>query len=312
MMPSKTGVELGIRAPSTAIKKAATIADTNMLDCYFVPETHPMFIGVDAFEVLEAIANKVRNLTLGTGIVNVYSRDKKTMLQLASKIYRKSGGRFVLGLGTSAPIIIENMYKMKFEKPLFRISGYTDYIKNQHNVPVYWAVVGDKITKLAAEHADGVIFFLRPESEIKRSIKIIRNTLATVGRSYDQFDIVSIRPTYIEDHKNSEHIIRMTIANYVGANEFYSKPLEKIGYKKEVLAIRQNFAKHGLAEAARHVSNKMVRELATFGNAKECAEQIRQHADRTGIKTVVAGFDLPETGYNADFFLKLQKLAGRL
>jgi alkanesulfonate monooxygenase SsuD/methylene tetrahydromethanopterin reductase-like flavin-dependent oxidoreductase (luciferase family) len=311
-MPTKRGVELGIRAPLNAIKKAAMISDANLLDCYFVPETHPMFTGVDAFEALNSVVDKVENMTLGTGIVNVYSRSKEIMLRLCSEIYRKSDGRFVLGLGTSAPIIIENMYKMKFEKPLFRISSYTDYIKNHHNIPIYWAVVGDKITKLAAKHADGVIFFLKPESEIKHGIKIIRNTLSSLGRSYDQFDIISIRPTYIEDGRSAEQMARMTIANYVGANEFYSKPLEKSGYKKEVMAIRQNFAKYGLAEAARLVTHKMVTELATVGNAKECAGQISQYADRTKIKTVVAGFDLPKNGYNADFFLKLEKLAGRL
>jgi alkanesulfonate monooxygenase SsuD/methylene tetrahydromethanopterin reductase-like flavin-dependent oxidoreductase (luciferase family) len=311
-MPIKFGVELGIRAPSSAVKRAAVMTDTNMLDYYFVPETHPKFTGVDAFEALEVITKKVRNATLATGIVNVYSRNKKTMLQLANNIYHRSEGRFVLGLGTSAPIIIENMYKMKFEKPLHRIKNYTDYIKNNHRMPVYWAVVGDKITRLAAKHADGVIFFLRPESEIKRSIKIIKNELAATGKKYDQFDIVSIRPTYIEEDKNAENMARMTIANYIGANEFYSKPLERVGFKKQTFAIRENFLKHGLAEAARHVSYKMIKELATFGNARECAEEMLQHVDRTKIKIAVAGFDLPKNSYNSNFFEKLQKLARRL
>jgi alkanesulfonate monooxygenase SsuD/methylene tetrahydromethanopterin reductase-like flavin-dependent oxidoreductase (luciferase family) len=311
-MSVKFGVELGIRAPSSAVQKAAMITDANMLDYYFVPETHPKFAGVDAFETLETISEKVRHTTLATGIVNVYSRNKKTMLQLAHRIYQKSDERFVLGLGTSAPIIIEKLYKIKFEKPLFRIKRYTDYIKNHHNIPIYWAVVGDRITRLAAEHADGVIFFLKPESEVKHSIKIIKDELATVGKSYDQFNIISIRPTFIEDHSNAASMARMTIANYVGANEFYSKPLEKVGYKKQILTIRKNFLEHGLAEAARHVSHKMVKELTAFGNAKECAEEIMQHADRTKIKTVIAGFDLSKNGYNVDFFEKLQKLAHKL
>ncbi len=311
-MPVKFGIELGIRAQKNAIKKAAIITDANMLDSYFIAETHPKFAGVNAFETLAEIAEKVRSVTLATGIVNVYSRNKKTMLRLASRIYRKSDGRFVLGLGTSAPIIIENMYKMKFEKPLFRITDYTTYIKNNHSMPVYWAVVGDKITKLAAEYADGVIFFLRPESEIKRSIKIIKNRLDSVGRSYDRFKIISVRPTYIEDTKNAKNMARMTVANYVGANEFYSKPLEKVGYKKQVLTIRENFLKHGLIEAAKHVSHKMIKELTTFGNPKECAEELMQYADRTKIKMVVAGFDLPKDGYNVDFLKKLQLLVRRL
>jgi alkanesulfonate monooxygenase SsuD/methylene tetrahydromethanopterin reductase-like flavin-dependent oxidoreductase (luciferase family) len=306
------GVELGIRAKKNAIKKASLIADENTLDYFFVPETHPKFVGVDAFETLSEIADKTRNITLATGIVNVYSRNKQTMLRKADEIYRKAKGRFVLGIGTSTPVIIEKLYKMRFEKSLFRMRDYTAYIKNNHDVSVYWAVVGDKITQQAAESSDGVIFFLRPESEIKRSIKIIKNQLNFVGKSFDEFNIISIRPTYIEDSKHARNVARMTIANYVGANEFYSKPLEKAGYKKQVLAIRKNFAKHGLVEAAKHVSQKMVKELTTFGNPKECADGLAQHAKRTGIKTIVAGFDLPKDGYNADFFENLKSLVRRL
>lgn len=311
-MPVKFGVELGIRAQESAIKKAATIADENMLDYYFVPETHPKFAGVDALETLSEIAGKIQNVTLATGIVNVFSRDKETILQMADSIHRRAGGRFALGLGTSARIIIEKMCKMKFERPLFRMMDYTSHIKNNHSMPVYWAAVGDKITGLAADNADGVIFFLRPESEIRRSIKAIKSRLDSVGRSYDKFNIISIRPTYMEDSKNAMNMARMTIANYVGANEFYSGPLENAGYKAQVLAIRESFAKHGLGEAAKHVTGEMISELTTFGSPKECAEGLLRHAERTEISTAVAGFDLPKDGYNADFLQNLQVLAHRL
>jgi alkanesulfonate monooxygenase SsuD/methylene tetrahydromethanopterin reductase-like flavin-dependent oxidoreductase (luciferase family) len=309
MMQPKTGIEFGIRAPLSAIKKAATITDANRLDFYFVAETHPNFAGVDALEALYSIASKVQNTTLGTGIVNVYSRNRKPMLEMTKKIYQKSDGRFVLGIGTSAPVIVEKMYKKKFERPLARIKNYTNFIKNHHTGPVYWAAVGDRMTGLAAEHADGVVFFLKPESEIRRSVKIIKNGLAATGRDYDKFNIVSIRPTYLENAKTGAKI---TIAGYVGANEFYSRPLEKAGYKKEVRMIRQTFARNGLHEAARHVSDKMVLELATFGSIRECAEKTRQFADRTKIKTVIAGFDLPKDAYGIGFFKNLEKLAGLL
>jgi alkanesulfonate monooxygenase SsuD/methylene tetrahydromethanopterin reductase-like flavin-dependent oxidoreductase (luciferase family) len=204
---------------------------------------------------------------------------------------------------------VEKMYKKKFERPLARIKNYTNFIKNHHTGPVYWAAVGDRMTGLAAEHADGVVFFLKPESEIRRSVKIIKNGLAATGRDYDKFNIVSIRPTYLENAKTGAKI---TIAGYVGANEFYSRPLEKAGYKKEVRMIRQTFARNGLHEAARHVSDKMVLELATFGSIRECAEKTRQFADRTKIKTVIAGFDLPKDAYGIGFFKNLEKLAGLL
>lgn len=312
-MSAKTGLELGIRAPLRAVKKAAKIADAGMLDYYFVPETHPKFAGVDALKALDGIAAKIENVILGTAIINVFSRNKKNMLELARRIYQKVDGRFVLGLGTSAPVIIENIYNVKFEKPIFRIKSYTEYIKNHYRGPVYWAAVGDRVTGSAAKYADGTIFFLKPEREIKRSIKIIKNELIPQNRKYSQFGIISIRPTYVDDYeKNGKNAAKMTIASYVGANEFYSKPLEKAGFKKEVRMIRENFLKQGLTAAATQVSDKMVKELATFGSAKKCAMEINEYADRTKIKTVIAGFDLPKNGYNNDFFKNLHKLTSRL
>lgn len=308
----KIGIELGIRAPLDAVKKAAMIADIEMLNYYFVPETHPKFAGVDAFDAIQEIGARVKRVILGTGIVNVFSRHKSKLLDLASKIYYKTSGKFVLGLGTSAPTVVENMYKMKFEKPMLRITTYTDYIKSKYDGPIYWSVVGDKITQLAAEHADGVIFFLKPESEIRHSIKILEKKLNSFGRAYNSFEIISILPTYINDsEEKGKSAARMTIANYIGSNEFYSKSLEKIGFKKEVHAIRENFLRCGLTTASVQVSDKMVNELTTFGTADKCAVEIREYSQRTRIKTVVAAFDLPRNGYNIDFFKNLHKLASR-
>lgn len=308
----RVGIELGIRAPLCAVEKAAMIADTAMLNYYLIPETHPKFTGVDAFEALQVIVQKIENVVLGTGIVNVFSRSKKKILDLASKIYYETNGNFVLGLGTSAPVVVEDMYRMKFERPVSRIKDYTRYLKSHYNGPIYWSAVGDKMIQLATEYADGVIFFLKPESEIRRSIKVIKNKLNSLGKSHSSFEIISILPTYINDHEEKgRNALRLTLANYIGANEFYSKSLEKIGFKEEVHIIRQNFLRYGLTAASAHVSDKMVEELGIFGGSKECAIKIKEFSERAKIKTTIAAFDLPKSGYNRDFFKNLHNLASR-
>jgi alkanesulfonate monooxygenase SsuD/methylene tetrahydromethanopterin reductase-like flavin-dependent oxidoreductase (luciferase family) len=308
----RVGIELGIRAPLHAIEKAARIADTKMLDYYLIPETHPKFTGVDAFEAIQYLVEKIENVVLGTGIVNVFSRSKKKILDLANKMYYETNKNFVLGLGTSAPIIVENMYKMKFEKPVSRIKTYTEFIKSQYKGPIYWSAIGDKMTQFAAEYADGVIFFLKPESEIRRSIKIIKNRLCALGRNYRSFEIISILPTCVDNNeKKARNVLRLTIANYVGANEFYSKPLEKIGFKKEIDIIRENFQRHDLASASVHVSDEMIEALGVFGSSKECAIKIADYSERVKIKTVIAGFDLSRSGYNVDFFKNLDNLVSK-
>jgi len=158
---TKIGIELGIRAPIEAIERAAQIADNNYVEYFLVPETHSEFFGVDALNTLSNISEKVKHVKLGTGIINVFSRTQEEILDAANHIHTKTGGKFVLGLGTSAPIIIEKLWKMEFKKPLSRLRDYSNFIKTKYSGPIYWAAVGEKTTKLAAENADGVIFFFK-------------------------------------------------------------------------------------------------------------------------------------------------------
>ena len=125
----KIGIELGIRAPKKAIEKAANIAEKHLIDYFLVPETHPKFYGVDAFQTLSQISESIRHVKIGTGIVNVFSRSKEEIADRANQLHKKTGGNFVLGIGTSAPVIIEQLWKMEFKKPLSRLENYSSFIK---------------------------------------------------------------------------------------------------------------------------------------------------------------------------------------
>ncbi|MDP2667838.1 MAG: hypothetical protein Q8O65_03900, partial [Nitrosopumilaceae archaeon] len=66
----KRGIELGINATLSSIQKAAQIANQSKIDYFFVPETNPAVMGVDAFDALEQISNGKCDMVLGTAIVN--------------------------------------------------------------------------------------------------------------------------------------------------------------------------------------------------------------------------------------------------
>ena len=85
----KLGIELGIRAPKKAIEKAAEIAEEHLIDYFFVPETHPKFYGVDAFETLSKISENIKHVKLGTVIVNIFSRSKKRLPNMQINCIKK-------------------------------------------------------------------------------------------------------------------------------------------------------------------------------------------------------------------------------
>ena len=302
---TKIGIELGIRAPAKAIERAAQIADDNSVEYFFVPETHPGFFGVNALDVLSNISEKVKHVKLGTGIINVFSRTREEILDAANHLHTKTGGKFVLGMGTSAPIIIKNLWNMEFKKPLSRLRDYSNFIKTKYSGPIYWAAVGEKTTKLAAENADGVIFFLKPRDQISNHIDMINSTLKSLNKSEDEFNVISILPTFFADNNNQA---KMTLASYIGANEFYAISLTNAGFQDEVKKIKTAYEKVGLWEAMQNVGDVLLDELTVSGSVEECKEKISKMIKNTKLKTVILGFDLPEDKYTDDFFEKLDKL----
>ncbi len=302
----KLGIELGIRAPKKAIEKAAEIAEEHLIEYFLVPETHPKFYGVDAFETLSQISENIKHVKLGTGIVNVFSRSKEEIVEYANQLYKKTDGKLILGIGTSAPVIIEKLWNMEFKKPLSRLKNYSEFIKSKYDGPVFWAAVGQKTTELAASNADGVIFFLKPQSQMLNDIDMINSKLASLGKSKDRFDIISIVPTYF-DESQEQLQAKMTLVGYLGANEFYSVPLVKAGFQNEVSDIKENYKKFGLKEAAKSVSDELLNDLTVSGSIQVCKEKIRKKQD-SKFKTIILGFDLPKENYTDDFFDKLDKL----
>jgi F420-dependent oxidoreductase-like protein len=147
----------------------------------------------DSFSRLGYVAAKTERVELMTSIVNVFSRSPVTIATSAASMDSVSGGRFILGLGSSGPQVIEGFYGVPYVKPLSRIvdtigvcrvvwrdkviySGKTftvplpdgegtglgkalrvmDY-PVRPDIPIYWAALTPKAVETAAEVADGWI-----------------------------------------------------------------------------------------------------------------------------------------------------------
>ena len=76
--------------------------------------------GFDLVSTLAYVAAKTERIQLMTGILPVYSRSPAILAQTAMTIDTLSEGRFILGLGTSGPQVIEGWHGVPFHKPLGR------------------------------------------------------------------------------------------------------------------------------------------------------------------------------------------------
>ena len=74
--------------------------------------------GFDLVSTLAYLAGKTERMKLMTGILPIYSRTPALIAQTAMTIDALSGGRFILGLGSSGPQVIEGWHGVPFNKPL--------------------------------------------------------------------------------------------------------------------------------------------------------------------------------------------------
>ena len=181
----------------------------------------------DAFSKLAYVAAKTERVQLATSIVNVFSRSATTIATSAASIDEMSGGRFILGIGSSGPQVIEGFHGIPYTKPLSHIvdvigvcrvvwrrekviySGSAiqvplpagkgtglgkalnvmDY-PVRPDIPIWWAAQTPKAVEKAAELADGWLpFGFIPERADRVWGEVLKAGLARRGPDRLPFEI---------------------------------------------------------------------------------------------------------------------------
>ena len=178
--------------------------------------------GSDTATVLAWLAGRTTKIRLGSAIFQMPGRTPTMTAMTAATIDQISGGRMMLGLGSSGPQVAEGWHGQRFAHQLQRTREYVAVVRMaldrervefhgetielplpdgpgkalklmispvQERIPIYLAAIGPKNTALAGEIADGWIpTFFSPEyvSEFR---KLLEEGAARSGRSLDGFDI---------------------------------------------------------------------------------------------------------------------------
>jgi F420-dependent oxidoreductase-like protein len=80
--------------------------------------------GYDALGLLGVVGSSVQGIELGTAVVPVYSRLPQVMAQQALTVQAASGGRLVLGIGTSHQVVVEGVWGLSFDRPARYLREY--------------------------------------------------------------------------------------------------------------------------------------------------------------------------------------------
>ena len=85
--------------------------------------------GSDAVTPLAFIGARTRTIRLGTAVMQMPGRSPANTAMTAMTLDALSGGRFILGLGTSGPQVVEGWHGVAFDKPLTWLREYIAIVR---------------------------------------------------------------------------------------------------------------------------------------------------------------------------------------
>src|SRR3954462_12036017 len=84
--------------------------------------------GTDAVTVLAWLAATTSTIKIGSAIMQIPGRTPANTAMTAATLDLMSGGRFLLGLGTSGPQVVEGWHGQEWGKPLARTREYVEIV----------------------------------------------------------------------------------------------------------------------------------------------------------------------------------------
>lgn len=208
--------------------------------------------GSDAATILGWLAAQTTTIKLGSAIFQMPGRSAAMTAMTAATLDQLSGGRMILGIGSSGPQVSEGWHGVRFAKQLARTRDYVGVLRMalarerleyegetlqlplpdgpgkalkltiapvQEQIPIFVAAIGPKNTQLAAEIADGVIptLFSPEHVAVMREEIAVGVERAGNGKRIEDVEIAPSVQVFVgEDWEAARDLMRPFLALYIG------------------------------------------------------------------------------------------------
>ena len=262
------------------------------------------------YELFTSLADLVRvtsRIKLGAGVANVFSRTPALIASTAATLDERSGGRMLLGLGTSGPQVIEHWHGVPYQKPLRRLREYTEIINTiiarqplsyagevfklergfalrfhppRTHIPIYIASLTEKSIVQTGAIADGVLPTYWPAHAYPEMRRLLDEGSASAGRPAGSVKIASyIMCEILLDESEREAARRRArgpVAFYIGRmGSFYADMLASHGFASDVEAVKKGW-ESGQQEGTAAVSDALLDATAVVGFPDEICARLRE------------------------------------
>jgi alkanesulfonate monooxygenase SsuD/methylene tetrahydromethanopterin reductase-like flavin-dependent oxidoreductase (luciferase family) len=259
--------------------------------------------GFDAVTPLAYVAAQTSTIRLGTAIAQLGARTPAMLAMTAMSMQVLSHGRFVLGIGTSGPQVMEGWHGVTFDKPIQRTRETIETIRTitagekvgriraslpPVHVPIYVAALGPANLRLTGELADGWI----GNSFMPEHAEVFFEPMREAGR-FDELDVtVAVGVEITDDEAVFERHARGYAFTFgaMGSREknFYVDAFARQGYEDDVRAVQQLWLDGKREEAAARVPIDIGRKTNLLGTPDQIKERLRLYRD-CGVTTLRCG-----------------------
>src|SRR4051795_13628845 len=286
--------------------------------------------GTDAVTELSAGPGTPTTLKVGWGIMQIPGRTPANTAMTAMTLDLLSGGRFILGLGTSGPQVVEGWHGEAWGKPLTKTREYVEIVRMalkretvehvgehyripydganatglgkplklmarplRYDLPIWLAAIGPKNVELAAEIADGWLpIFFDPD-------KFGEVFKPHLGAARDGFEIApSVSVLVGDDVESLRDMLKPMLALYVGGmgakgKNFYNSLFRRYGYEREADEIQELYLGGKERDAAAAVPDAFVDAVALVGPKERIRDRLDAYRE-AGVTTLLVGTPQPE------------------
>lgn len=304
--------------------------------------------GFDAVTPLAYSAARTSSIRLGTAIAQVGARTPALLAMTSLSMQALTRGRFILGLGTSGPQVIEGWHGVPFTTPLRRTRETIEIVRmaargekvTYHgriydlplpggegrairtsappaDVPIYIASLGPANLRLTGELADGWLGTAFVPESAAAFLEPMREGAAAVGRTMADLDLaVAATVEFTDDVDEAAQRHAAGYAFTFGAmgseeHNFYNDAFSRQGFGDDVRAVQQLWLAGKRDEARRRVPVEIALKTNLLGPPAMVLERLRAYRD-AGVTTIRTGLPGATMADRLDALAQLIDLVGEV
>jgi F420-dependent oxidoreductase-like protein len=280
--------------------------------------------GYDALTPLAFLAAKTSRIRLATGIAQLGARTPAMLAMSAMSMQALSGGRFILGLGTSGPQVMEGWHGVRFSSPVAMTRDTIEIIRKvasgdrlEHSgrtfqlplpdsagrairsmapptdIPIYIAALGPRNLELTGEMADGWLANAFMPETASAYLEPLTKGAARGNRTLGNLDIVvPVAVEFTDDEEEAASRHARGYAFTMGAmgsrdQNFYNAAFERQGYGDDVRAVQDLWLSGRRDEAAARVPSDIGRRTNLLGPPDVIRQRLKLYS-AAGVSTLQA------------------------